>query len=230
MTFESSRPNHPPKQRELHPAAAMPTIVEITDDDSNSGSRKRVAIDPSAINSKTYKQDASQKNENQAPLKTALDFLYGTIVTLHKDYQSTVKRVGEEFSKAFDVYQRNSKTLAGMIDSTETDGIKPSRIPKSAKLNFELKTTIQSIRESNEFQVIERESRENIETYQQQQAIILIKYKQLEVAYHRKQVYDTLAHSLHTLAKGHQVVNVQPNVDPHSIVMTSLERDSGRLL
>jgi len=199
-------------------------LVNYQHDNDNNGSRKRVAIDPSAINTATYKEDAAQKNERQSPLKAALSFLNGTIVTLHKDYQSTVKRIGEEFSKAFDVYHRNGKTLAGMIQSTDENGEPtPARIPKSAKLNFELKTSIKSISESNEFQVLQQESKAHVELYQLQQSKILIKYKQLEVNHLKQELQITLARNLHTLAKGHQVVNGQPNLDTNYIVNSLLQ-------
>jgi len=210
----------------------MPTIELLEDDDnSNTGSRKRVAIDPSAITTATYKEGAAQRNEIQSPLRRALSFLHVTIVTLHKDYQSTVKRVGEEFSKAFDAYQRNGKTLAGMIESTDMNGEPiPARIPKSAKLHFELKTSIKPISESNEFQVLQQEAKDNVERYQQQQAKILIKYKQLEVQHLKLEMHVALAKSLHTLAKGHQLVNGQQHLDTHFIVNSLLERDPGTLL
>jgi len=212
----------------------MPTIELLEDDhtgDDNTGSRKRVAIDPSAITTATYKEGAAQRNEIQSPLRRALSFLHGTIVTLHKDYQSTVKRVGEEFSKAFDAYQRNGKTLTGMIESTDINGEPiPARIPKSAKLHFELKTSIKPISESNEFQVLQQEAKDNVELYQQQQAKILIKYKQLEVQHLKLEMHVALARSLHTLAKGHQLVNGQQHLDTHFIVNSLLERDPGTLL
>jgi len=96
-------------------------------------------------------------------------------VTLHTDYQSTVCRVGEEFSKAFDAYQRHCKTLAGMIERTEPDGtIVPSRIPRSAKINFELNTGCNAIEESAEFKALLEESKNRVTAYQQMQAKVLI--------------------------------------------------------
>ncbi len=182
------------------------TAVDTADDSaSTEGSRKRVNIDPAAITANTYKK--TDRNDRQPPLKSALDFLEGTIVTLHTDYQSTVRRVGEDFSKAFDAYQRNSKTLAGMIECTDPDGtIVPSRIPRSARINFELKTGSRTIEDSTEFKALLEESKNAITAYQNKQAIILVRCKRLEVENSKTHVLETLAKAMYTLAKGHLLI------------------------
>jgi hypothetical protein len=202
-----------------------------TRDNNNSPSRKRVAIDPNHINTGTYMPDATQRNETQSPLKAALNFLHGTIVTLHTGYQHTVQRVGEAFSKAFDAHHRQSRTLAGMIESTTDAGQPvPARIPRSVRLNFELKTSIKPIQESPEFQQLQQESTAATEAYQNAQAVILIKYKHMEVAHSKNQLLTNLASGLHTLAQGHLLVKDQQDANPHQLVNTTLERDHNTLL
>jgi hypothetical protein len=118
-----------------------------------------------------------------------------------------------------------------MIESTDqqTGEPTPARIPKSARLNFELKTGIKAIQESNEFQALQQESIAAVETYQNTQAKILIKYKHLEVAHSKDRLLQALATGMHTLAQGHLLVKDQQEPNPHQLVNTALERDHNTL-
>ena len=208
----------------------MPTAIFHRGNSPNSNN-KRVAIDPDHISDRTYRQDATQKNEQQSPLQAANNFIKGIIATLHKEYQHTVQKIGEDFSIKFDKISQNRNKLDSMAESNQADGtLTPSRIPKSAQIKFELRTNIQALKESAEFQALEQESKQAIIAYQNAQATILIKVKQQEIGYHQSELHKSLATGLHTLAKGHLVVNGQANVDPHQLVSTVLQRHHQTML
>ena len=209
--------------------STMPTAIFHRGNSPNSN--KRVAIDPDHISDRTYRQDATQKNEQQSPLQAANNFIKGIIATLHKEYQHTVQKIGEDFSIKFDKISQNRNKLDSMAESNQADGtLTPSRIPKSAQIKFELRTNIQALKESAEFQALEQESKQAIIAYQNAQATILIKVKQQEIGYHQSELHKSLATGLHTLAKGHLVVNGQANVDPHQLVSTVLQRHHQTML
>ena len=196
-----------------------------------SPSRKRTAIDPNAINQQTYQPDATQRNERQPPIKAALNFLYGTTATLHKDYQSTVNKVGEHYCKAMAKYHRDRLTLDSMISGTTEDGEDiPSRIPKSADIKFQLVAGSPDIESNESFQQLLQESNAATQLFKQTQAKILIKKKKLDVDFARQDAQKSLAQGLLPLVDGHKVLYGSPDINSHLIVNTLLETNHQELL
>ena len=167
-----------------------------------------------------------------APLQAALNFLEGTIATLHEAYQHTARKVGEVHCKAFAKYQRDKQTLGGMIDGTpnEAGEASPARIPKSVNIKFELQASSPGMESNERFQALRQESIAAVELYKQTQTKILIKKKQLDVEFSKQEALEALATGLLPLAKGHMVQTDQPNINPHMIVHTILVANSQALL
>ena len=126
----------------------QPSILRNSD---GSPSRKRTAIDPNVINSRTYQPDVTQQEETTAPLQAAITYLNGITATLQQSLQSTVNRVGGSFCRAYAKYQKQKLTRDSLIESTDDNNagkVRPARIPKSCNIKFFLKASNQQMEES----------------------------------------------------------------------------------
>ena len=208
----------------------QPSILRNSD---GSPSRKRTAIDPNVINSRTYQPDVTQQEETTAPLQAAITYLNGITATLQQSLQSTVNRVGGSFCRAYAKYQKQKLTRDSLIESTDDNNagkVRPARIPKSCNIKFSLKASNQQMEEDPEFQQLKQESDRLVEEFKQNQAKLIIKKQEMDIKYSKASMLEALAQGLKTITEAHKVTVEEPTTNTHMIVNTVLQTNQQGLL